>query len=57
MTTYKVIAVCCSTIACILSITISRVKEKNRKELTYMAWFVVMVMAFITMGLYLSVMS
>lgn len=51
MTTYKVIAMCCSTIACILSITISKVKEKKRKELAYMTWFVVMVMAFATMGL------
>lgn len=50
MTTYKVIAMCCSTIACILSITISKVKEKKRKELAYMTWFVVMVMAFATMG-------
>ena len=40
MTTYKVIAMCCSTIACILSITISKVKEKKRKELAYMTWFV-----------------
>lgn len=36
MTTYKVIAMCCSTIACILSITISKVKEKKRKELAYL---------------------
>ena len=57
MTTYKVIAMCCSTIACNFSITISKVKEKKRKELAYMTWFVVMVMAFATMGLYLSAMS